>query len=128
LSGHTGAINAMALSHDGRHVITGSSDSTARLWDVRERRLLRTFKGHADRIWSVSLSADESRVATASSDHSIKLWNVETSDELMSFSGTNLPRRVVAFSPDGLSLAAGSVGQVTIWNAAQVVRSHGGRR
>jgi WD40 repeat protein len=51
LSGHTSAIWSAAFSPDGKYVLTGSFDYTARLWEVDYRdfvasvcaRLLRDF-------------------------------------------------------------------------------------
>src|SRR5262245_20663235 len=34
LKGHTDAVYALAFSPDGRHLLTGSDDETARLWDL----------------------------------------------------------------------------------------------
>jgi hypothetical protein len=35
LKGHRGGVNGAAFSPDGARIVTGSSDQTARLWDVR---------------------------------------------------------------------------------------------
>src|SRR5688500_5909682 len=37
LSGHSGPVNAVAWSPDGRRIATASLDSTARVWDVASR-------------------------------------------------------------------------------------------
>ncbi len=39
LRGHQGAVNAVALSEDGRWVLTGGQDGVARMWNARTGKL-----------------------------------------------------------------------------------------
>jgi F-box and WD-40 domain protein CDC4 len=44
LSGHTDAIRALACH--GRYCVSGSYDTTVRLWDIVEGKCLHTLVGH----------------------------------------------------------------------------------
>ncbi|KAK0543011.1 hypothetical protein OC845_006343 [Tilletia horrida] len=58
LIGHTDNVRALLLSADGKHLLSGSSDSTIRLWSIGEQRCLHTFTHHNDSVWSL-FSTDE---------------------------------------------------------------------
>ncbi len=53
--GHSGSINAAALSRDGRLVLSGGDD-LAILWETATGRQLRRFVGHTDSVTSVAFS------------------------------------------------------------------------
>jgi hypothetical protein len=56
-TGHRWSVDSVAFSPDGRTVLSGSLDSTLKLWSL-EGELLRTFEGHGDRVASVAFSPD----------------------------------------------------------------------
>ena len=66
-----GPINAVAISPDNRWVVTGSSDNTARLWDLSAKdpaanpvkKLV--LHGHKGSVDAVAISADNRWVVTA---------------------------------------------------------------
>ena len=73
LAGHTGLVRAVAFSPDGTRVLTGSQDSTARLWDAATGKLVATLAGHKASVLAVAFSRDETRVVTGSSDMTARL-------------------------------------------------------
>jgi WD40 repeat protein len=44
-SGHAGPVTSVALSVDGKYLLTTSADLPANLWDVSTGKVLRTFTG-----------------------------------------------------------------------------------
>ena len=57
-TGHASEIMSVALSGDGRYVVTGSVDNTAILWEVATGKNIRTFEGHTSVVSCVALSRD----------------------------------------------------------------------
>ena len=56
--GHSGAVNSVCLSADGKYALSGSSDKMLKLWDVASGRCLETLEGHSESVTAVCLSAD----------------------------------------------------------------------
>jgi WD40 repeat protein len=57
LEGHTGAVDSVAVSADGRTAVSWSYDRTARVWDLQTGRCERTYprgSEEAGRAWAVS--------------------------------------------------------------------------
>ena len=44
ISGHTGGVWAVAVTPDGRQVVSGASDKTLRVWDLASGETVRTLK------------------------------------------------------------------------------------
>jgi WD40 repeat protein/serine/threonine protein kinase/tetratricopeptide (TPR) repeat protein len=109
---HDNAVLAVAFSPDGRHVLTGSADRTARFWDVVTGRQVGKALAHDGLVLAVSYSPDGRLFVTCSqksaTQGTVQLWSTATGQPL----GQPLPHsRVVlaaAFSPDSRTLVTGS--------------------
>jgi tetratricopeptide (TPR) repeat protein len=75
LRGHTGWVSSVAFSPDGRRIVTGSWDSTAKVWDAQSGRETLTLKGHTNYVSSVAFSPDGRRIVTGSGDSTAKVWD-----------------------------------------------------
>ena len=125
LEGHGGPVDAVSLSADGRHAISGSDDHTLKLWEVAGGRCLRTFEGHRSVVYSVCLSADGRLALSGSLDETLKLWEVATGRCLRTFEGHGGPAAAqgsvnsVSLSADRRHALSGSYDKtIRLWDVA----------
>ena len=108
LKGHRSSINDLAFSPNSRHLLSGSFDHTARLWDVSAGKVKHVLRGHTDDIYAVAFSPDGRRLVTGSLDNSLKLWNAASGKSIATLKGHSDGVRAAAFTPDGRYLLSGS--------------------
>ncbi|MEV3925865.1 WD40 repeat domain-containing protein, partial [Actinomadura coerulea] len=82
LTGHIRSVNAVAFSPDGSRALTGSNDSTARIWDTATGRELLQLTGHIRSVNAVAFSPDGSRALTASDDGMLQVWDAADGREV----------------------------------------------
>ncbi|MEO5332027.1 MAG: NB-ARC domain-containing protein [Magnetococcus sp. YQC-5] len=75
--GHTHRIASIRITRDGDKMITGSDDSTIKIWDIESKKLLKTLRGHRGNVLGVAVSPDSKLVASAGADQSLLLWEIE---------------------------------------------------
>src|SRR5262249_55629989 len=66
--------NSCRFTYDGGHLISASSDYTARRWSVPDLRLLDVYRDHDDDVEMAAPHPNDDRVATASRDHLVRVF------------------------------------------------------
>ncbi len=111
---HSGPINVIAFTKNGRSLITGSYDRTIKVWDVASGQLRYSLRGHGERIRAIAVHPYQNIIASASND-GIRIWNLN-SGLLLSHLEHNDWVESLAFSPDGTILASGSYdAKIRLW-------------
>jgi WD40 repeat protein/tRNA A-37 threonylcarbamoyl transferase component Bud32 len=119
LRGHLEPVISVAFSPDGRRIVTGSFDHTAKVWEAASGRELLTLKGHGCGVYSVAFSPDGQRIVTGSGDQTAKVWEAASGRELLTLKGHSGGVFSVAFSPDGQRIVTASSDQTArVWEAA----------
>jgi WD40 repeat protein len=105
---HVGPIRKVAFSpvRGSGLLATAGVDKTARLWDVRNRKI-QEFS-HANVVTDVAFSPDGKRLATASLDKKVKVWEVGSDEPLTIISHSAEVTSVAFGPPDGMVMAAGT--------------------
>jgi len=120
LTGHSHFVQDVAISSDGQFALSGSWDSTLRLWDLNTGNTTRRFIGHSKDVLSVAFSADNRQIVSGSRDRSINLWNtLGQCKASITDDGHKEWVSCVRFSPNlntPLIVSAGWDKMVKVWN------------
>jgi WD40 repeat protein len=107
--GHQGVVHSLALSQDDKLLASVASDEGILLWDLAAARPLSGFHSPKDHFTSVAISPDGQWLAAATQwRRSVRLLKTRTGEEVRRLMGCENGEHVLAFSPDGKKLAAGS--------------------
>jgi WD40 repeat protein len=77
LDGHTAYVSAVKFSTDASRVVSGSYDTTVKLWEVDNGACLASFTGHTNAVTTVCFVDNDKYVYSAAQDLSIRVWNLE---------------------------------------------------
>jgi len=113
------AVASASFSPDGKHLVTGSWDNSARIWNSETGLAeLKLEGGHTQFVNSAVFSPDGTKVLTASDDKTVKLWDAKTAEPLQTFTGHTDRVRSAVFSFDGKRvLTASNDNTARIWDA-----------
>ncbi|KAL8855717.1 MAG: hypothetical protein Q9178_007638 [Gyalolechia marmorata] len=130
LLGHAHNVCALDVSQDGAYVVSGSWDSSARVWKVGKWECDAVLEGHQGSVWAV-LAYDKDTIITGCADQIIRIFS-STGKFLHTIKGsTDVVRalcRVSPKHPSGAAFAsAGNDGIIRLWtlNGKQVGELHG---
>ena len=73
---HRKTVNALAISSDGRTMLSGSNDRSARFWDLATMQQVGPALAHKAMVLAVAFSPDGKSYATASYDRSVRFGTI----------------------------------------------------
>ncbi|HEX9135091.1 MAG TPA: serine/threonine-protein kinase [Ktedonobacteraceae bacterium] len=77
LRGHSDVVTSVSWSPDGTQLVSGSRDSTARLWLVANENTTLTYSGHQAAVLSVACNPGGLLLASAGEDKTVRVWDTQ---------------------------------------------------
>ena len=125
LSGHTESIFSVAYSYDGDFIVSGSYDSTIRIWETKTGNCVKIIDActinedslHAP-VGAVVFSPNNNYIASGlySGSGEVVIWDIKSEKILHILQGGN-PQRGVSFNPKGdRIIAGGGYKEIKMWD------------
>jgi len=126
-----GGYRALAVSPDGRHVVTGEPNGLAKRWPMVMPNLPQRLHGHEsirlkngetpNNIYASAFSPDGKLLATAGIDQTIRIWSTDTWRLRSTLRGHTHRVINLAFTPNNKTLVSGAGamlgdGEIIIWD------------
>lgn len=118
---HDGAVRALAVTPDGRRLVTGGDDHAIRIWDLASGRQERTLQGHIDSVRAVAVTPDGRRIISGGTYDVVRVWDLRTGLLVHTLAAQAGCRAIyaVAVTKDGRrAVWAGAGSSIQVWDLA----------
>ena len=125
VNAHTSTVAALAVTPDGKTLISGGRDSRIKFWSLPDGKLLQNLTAQSVEVNALAVAPDGktlasgggNRYAAGPTDHAVRLWSLPDGSLLQTLNGYAADVLALAVTPDGKTLASGANdGTVKIWS------------
>ncbi|HIM35617.1 MAG TPA: hypothetical protein EYM33_08805 [Pseudomonadales bacterium] len=121
LRGHKTWVQSVAISPDGKWIVSGSDDQTLRVWDLKTGNS-RTLRKYDSAVTAVAFSRDGKCIAGGTYDGELQVCDSQSGKVLLQLTGHDDSITTVLFDPTGQYIASGSCDDtLVIWDASDGV-------
>ncbi|NER05345.1 MAG: WD40 repeat domain-containing protein, partial [Okeania sp. SIO3C4] len=129
LAGHGDWVNVVAVTPDGKQVISGSFDDTIKVWKIETGKEINTLKVDSGLVNAVAVTRDGNQVISVLGDKTIQVWSIKTG-EINTLKVDNGLVNAIAVTPDGNQVVFGlddntiKVWSIEVEEVTHTLRSH----
>ncbi|KAI9741346.1 MAG: SCF ubiquitin ligase complex subunit cdc4 [Cirrosporium novae-zelandiae] len=113
LAGHAHSVRAVAAYADT--LVSGSYDTTVRVWKISTGETIHRLQGHTQKVYSVVLDHKRNRCISGSMDNLVKVWSLDTGSILYNLEGHSSLVGLLDLNNDRLVSAAAD-STLRIWD------------
>jgi WD40 repeat protein len=96
----------VAITPDCRYAVSGSSDTTLRIWDLAKGETKTTLYGHIDGVLTVAVTSNGRYAVSGGYDKTLRTWDLKDGKEILTFTiGGEVTACIVAH--DNRTIVAG---------------------
>ena len=114
-SGFSSSVTEACFDHTEQLLFAGSLDKTAKLWTLKNNKLLNTFTGHIDYINCVKSLNAQQHGLTGSTDRTIREWDYNTKSLVRKFNCISACHSLAIAPDDSFILSGHMDGTVKLW-------------
>ena len=74
IENHADWVLGVALSADGKYLLTAGRDKTAKVWDLEAKESVLTFPDHQNTVYGVAVKADGTVGFSVGADKQLRTW------------------------------------------------------
>eukprot|EP01102_Stenamoeba_stenopodia_P011774 TRINITY_DN3639_c0_g2_i2.p1 TRINITY_DN3639_c0_g2~~TRINITY_DN3639_c0_g2_i2.p1 ORF type:complete len:185 (-),score=34.30 TRINITY_DN3639_c0_g2_i2:282-836(-) len=112
---HTSPVNSICEMSSGA-VVSASSDTTLKVWDMNSKTVIRTLTGHSHCVNRVTELRGATTIASCSSDKKVRVWDVKTGSCIRVLKGHKSPVDELVELRDGTLLSGSYDEPIREWN------------
>jgi hypothetical protein len=116
-TGHTAAVNALALYNDQDRIASASDDGTVQIWSIPEGQHLLTYRGHSGKVNAVAWLPGSTHVVSGGEDTTVQVWDSLTGKLVYMYKGHPAPITTITVSPfyPDRVISGSDDGRVYLW-------------
>jgi WD40 repeat protein len=116
LEGHDGPVNTVAVTRDGKRIVSGGADGYLRVWDGLRGTELHRCNADLGSVHHVGLLDDGERVMSTYGSDVVVIWRLQDGGELKRLSTGQGRITAIAIDDSGTLLATGGAdGSIKTW-------------
>ncbi|RZB40011.1 WD40 domain containing protein [Asbolus verrucosus] len=115
--GHTTFVNSVQGARRGPQLmVSGSDDTTIKLWDTRKKQAITTFNSNYQ-VTAVEFNDTAEQIFSGGIDNDIKVWDIRNHEIIYTLKGHTDTVTGLSLSPDGSYLLSNSMdNSLRIWD------------